>query len=152
MYLFPNRVTLLPGDRLSLPWAALTLPFDSSGHWAGLALLCFFSLWIMGQILIFPGQYWEMKGQKLKAILAAQAHPWHWLSFNVGHHFSSTQRPSHILSSQVGLTVVMSGLGPHQIPSCSCGIPEFGVGEEAVTRISSPSYWHSFSHFPAWID
>lgn len=81
MYLFPNQVTLLPRDLLSLPWAALTLSFDSSGHWAELALLCFYSVWIMGQILIFLGQYWERKGQKWKTFLAAQAHPWPQLFF-----------------------------------------------------------------------
>lgn len=40
---------------------------------------------------------------------------------------------SHILCSQVSPTAVVLGLGAQQVPSCSCSISKFGLGEEAAT-------------------
>lgn len=54
-----------PGTYLSPPLAALPLLFNSSGHWARLLLLFFYSIQMRVQILIFPGQNWENKGQRL---------------------------------------------------------------------------------------
>lgn len=51
--------------------------------------------------------------------------------------YTAIQPPS---TPQVSLTVVVLGFGAHKIPSCSCGISEFGLEEEAATCITSSSY------------
>lgn len=153
VYLYlPNWVNLLLRELIYLHLWLLYL-YCSILVGTGLGCYCYFSIPFR-----WGCRYWSFQDRigKTKGrdwiLTGLHALPWP-LPLPIYMAFLSHMATQPHYMSQVSLTVVMSGLGVPQIPSCCCGFSEFGLGEEAATcLISSLSYRCSFNHYCALID